>query len=161
MLAERRQHFCPCQELAGHGGFAPCRRFCITQNLPCCCSVVNGKSVVRQAAQNNGSVYLHAYFAPTGLPLDPDDPFYDARVVFHQTSSARRCSFVSAVWSGNASACAKFISVAATCGMSPRGSKAFGPFQTYPPSVMVHCLPRMHSKMGVDIFPTVGEQHTK
>lgn len=44
---------------------------------------------MRQAAQNNGSVYLHAYFAPTGLPLDPDDPFYDARVVFHQTSSAR------------------------------------------------------------------------
>ena len=43
----------------------------------------------RQAAQNNGSVYVHAYFAPTGLPLNPDDPFYDARVVFHQTSSAR------------------------------------------------------------------------
>lgn len=42
-----------------------------------------------QAAQNNGSVYLHAYFAPTGLPLEPSDPFYDPKVVFHKTSSAR------------------------------------------------------------------------
>ena len=42
-----------------------------------------------QTAQNNGSVYLHAYFAPTGLPLEPSDPFYDPKVVFHKTSSAR------------------------------------------------------------------------
>ncbi|KAK9822470.1 hypothetical protein WJX81_006087 [Elliptochloris bilobata] len=39
-----------------------------------------------QAVQNNASVYLHAYFAPTGLPVDPSDPFYDPRVVFHKTS---------------------------------------------------------------------------
>ncbi len=42
-----------------------------------------------QAVQNNGSVYLHAFFAPTGLPLDPKDPDHDAQTVFQRTESAR------------------------------------------------------------------------
>jgi hypothetical protein len=41
-----------------------------------------------QAVQNNGSVYLHAFFAPTGLPLDPKDPDHDAQTVFQRTESA-------------------------------------------------------------------------
>ena len=35
-----------------------------------------------QAVQRNGSVYLHAYFAPSGLALDPADPFYQNSTVF-------------------------------------------------------------------------------
>ena len=108
MLAERRQQFCPRQELARLGGFAPRPRFCTAQTPPRCCSVVYENLLARQAAQNNGSVYLHAYFAPTGLPLDPDDPFYDARVVFHQTSSARPLATLHGM---QASVCATSCSV--------------------------------------------------
>lgn len=35
-----------------------------------------------QAVQNNGSVYLHAFFAPSGLALDPSDSFYQNNTVF-------------------------------------------------------------------------------
>ena len=45
--------------------------------------------------QNNGSVYLHAYFAPSGLSIDPSDPFYKEDTVFSKTFSARPlCSSV-------------------------------------------------------------------
>lgn len=39
--------------------------------------------------QNNGSVYLHAFFAPSGLSIDPSDPFYKEDTVFSKTFSAR------------------------------------------------------------------------
>ena len=35
-----------------------------------------------QAVQTNGSVYLHAFFAPSGLALDPSDSFYQNNTVF-------------------------------------------------------------------------------
>ena len=41
-----------------------------------------------QAVQNNGSVYLHAFFAPSGLAIDPSDPFYKEDTVFSKTFSA-------------------------------------------------------------------------
>ena len=47
----------------------------------CSCSM-STVSWPLQAVQRNGSVYLHAYFAPSGLALDPTDPFYQNSTVF-------------------------------------------------------------------------------
>lgn len=38
-----------------------------------------------QAVQNNGSLYIHTVFLPSGLPLDPTDPEYDASAVLITT----------------------------------------------------------------------------
>ena len=42
------------------------------------------KSVL-QAVQNNGTLYVHTVFTPSGLPLDPSDPDYDSAGVFVKT----------------------------------------------------------------------------
>ena len=41
-----------------------------------------------QGVQNNGSVYLHAFFTPSGFTADPADPFYKKDAVFHKTFRA-------------------------------------------------------------------------
>ena len=40
---------------------------------------------VLQALQNNGTLYVHTVFTPSGLPLDPSDPDYDSAGVFVKT----------------------------------------------------------------------------
>ena len=34
-----------------------------------------------QAVQNNGTLFIHAVFVPSGVPLDPTDPDYDASAI--------------------------------------------------------------------------------
>lgn len=40
---------------------------------------------VLQGVQNNGTLYVHTVFTPSGLPLDPSDPDYDTAGVFVKT----------------------------------------------------------------------------
>ncbi len=44
--------------------------------------------LLQQAVQNNGSVYLHAFFMPSGFSPDPADPFYKADAVFSKAFRA-------------------------------------------------------------------------
>ncbi|KAK9917974.1 hypothetical protein WJX75_000180 [Coccomyxa subellipsoidea] len=39
-----------------------------------------------EAVQNNGTVYLHAFFAPTGFAIDPTDSFYKNGTVFSKST---------------------------------------------------------------------------
>ncbi|EIE18938.1 cleft lip and palate transmembrane 1 [Coccomyxa subellipsoidea C-169] len=43
-----------------------------------------------EAVQNNGTVYLHAFFAPTGVAIDPTDPFYKNNTVFSKSAMLNR-----------------------------------------------------------------------
>lgn len=46
---------------------------------------------ILQAVQNNGTVYLHAFFAPTGFAIDPTDSFYKNGTVFSKSTSEYGC----------------------------------------------------------------------
>ena len=48
--------------------------------------------MLRQAVQNNGSLYIHTYFHPAGSSLDSEDPYFDDQGLFSR--SHRECSLV-------------------------------------------------------------------